>query len=160
MWRIDVRLFFYMVVVDAETGKEVRPPWLTQCSEDVEPETMLSYLQQRLGEPLHAALLSTPRHPQLTVGWIFPGETFARTGVDVPPGSNVVVTPVMRGAMVEGGGDDSFVRVRYGDETLVSMFEALADEKLRLEQAAKDGTFRSVRFLTLEPREYVPKKGR
>jgi len=52
------------------------------------------------------------------------------------------------------------VRVRYGDETLVSMFEALADEKLRLEQAAKDGTFRSVRFLTLEPREYVPKKGR
>ena len=63
--------------------------------------------------------------------------------------------------MVEGGGDDNFVTVRYGDDTLVSMFEVMADERLRLEEMANSGTgpFRSVRFLKLSPREYLPKKG-
>jgi hypothetical protein len=150
---------FYMVVVDQETGKEVRPPWFERCSEDVVPETMLSFLQQRLGDPIEAALMSTPRHPRLEVGWIFPGEAFARIGVEVPSRSNVLVTPMLRGAIVRAGGADNFVKVRYGEETLVSMFEVMADERLRLEQMANAGTgpFRSVGFLKLPPREYRPK---
>src|SRR5260370_41397677 len=73
-----MRLFVKVIPLRAGTGEPAREPRLVCCPPDVEPDTILSFLTQQLGEVIEAVWTSTEHHERLGVGWVFPGAPATR----------------------------------------------------------------------------------
>jgi hypothetical protein len=67
-----MRLFIKAIPLRAGTGEPVGEPRLLRCPPDVEPDTILSFLTQRLGEVIETVWTSTKQHKHLGIGWVFP----------------------------------------------------------------------------------------
>jgi hypothetical protein len=78
-------LFVKVIPLRAGTSEPAGEPRLLCCPPDVEPDTILSFLTQRLGEPVELVRMSTEHHERPGVGWIFPGSpaTGERDAVEV-----------------------------------------------------------------------------
>src|SRR6266702_4263583 len=68
-----MRLFVKVIPLQAGTGEPAGEARLVYCPADVEPDTVLSFLTQRLGEVIETVWTSTEHHERLGVGWVFPG---------------------------------------------------------------------------------------
>ena len=66
-------LFVKVIPLRAGTSEPAGEPRLLCCPPDVEPDTILSFLTQRLGEPVETVRTSTEHHERLGIGWVFPG---------------------------------------------------------------------------------------
>lgn len=67
-----MRLFVKVIPLRAGTGEPAGEPRLVCCPPDVEPDTILSFLTQRLGEVIETVWTSTEHHERLGIGWVFP----------------------------------------------------------------------------------------
>jgi hypothetical protein len=83
----------------------------------VEPDTILSFLTQRLGEAIETIWTSTERHERIDTGWVFPG-TPATESQDAV---EVACVPFIETA----------------DGSLQPMFEAQADQRLQFARQAE-----------------------
>ena len=68
-----MQLFVKVIPLRAGTGEPAGEPRLLCCSPDVEPDTVLSFLTQRLGEVIETVWTSTEHHIRLDIGWGFGG---------------------------------------------------------------------------------------
>jgi hypothetical protein len=68
-----MQLFVKVIPLRAGTGEPAGEPRLVCCPPDVEPDTILSFLTQQLGEVIETVWTSTEHHERLGVGWVFPG---------------------------------------------------------------------------------------
>ncbi len=66
-------LFVKVIPLRAGTGEAAGEPRLVCCPPDVEPDTVLSFLTQRLGEVIETVWTSTEHHIRLDLGWVFGG---------------------------------------------------------------------------------------
>src|SRR5215467_7720649 len=64
-------LFVKVIPLPAGTTEPAGEPCLLRCPPDVEPDTILSFLTQRLGEPVEKVCTSTEHHQRLDIGWVF-----------------------------------------------------------------------------------------
>lgn len=133
------RLWVRILPLLAGTAEPAGQPDVLPCSADVEPDTILSFLSSRLGDPVETAWTSTDRHPRLPAGWIFP------TRQTDPPGDpkELLCVPLIE---TPGGG-------------LRPMFEALADERQDMEELARTGALRKLTTIELPHRDYQPGDG-
>jgi hypothetical protein len=68
-----MQLFVKLIPLRPGTGEPTGEPRLLCCPPDVAPDTILSFLTQRLGEAIGTAWTSTGEHARLDVGWVFSG---------------------------------------------------------------------------------------
>jgi hypothetical protein len=68
-----MQLFVKVIALRAGTGECAGEPRLLCCPPGVEPDTVLSFLTQRLGEVIETVWTSTEHHLRLDIGWVFPG---------------------------------------------------------------------------------------
>jgi hypothetical protein len=68
-----MQLFVKVIPLRAGTTESAGEPRLVCCPPDVEPDTILSFLTQQLGEVIETAWITTSDHTRLPIGWIFPG---------------------------------------------------------------------------------------
>lgn len=109
-------LFVKVIPLRAGTSEPAGDPRLMPCPPDVEPDTILSFLTQGLGQPAETVWTSTEHHEHLTIGWVFPGPpvTGPQDAVEF------ACIPVIESA---GG-------------TLQPMFENQADQRRQITQLA------------------------
>src|SRR5215469_566426 len=65
-------LFVKVIPLRAGASEPAGEPRLLGCPPDVEPDTILPFLTQRLGEPAETVWTSTEHHERLSIGWVFP----------------------------------------------------------------------------------------
>jgi hypothetical protein len=65
-------LFVNVIALRAGTTEPAGEPRLLPCPPDVEPGTVLSFLTQRLGEPVELVRAPTEHHQRVGIGWVFP----------------------------------------------------------------------------------------
>jgi hypothetical protein len=65
-------LFVKVIPVRAGTSEPAGEPFLLRCPPDVGPDTIVSFLTQRLGDPVELVRMSTERRERLAIGWVFP----------------------------------------------------------------------------------------
>jgi hypothetical protein len=65
-------LFVKIIPLWAGTSEPADEPRLLRCPPDVEPDTIFSFLAQRLGAPVETVWTFTERHERLGIGWVFP----------------------------------------------------------------------------------------
>ena len=63
-----MQLFVKVIPLRAETGEPAGDPRMLRCTGDVEPDTILSFLTQRLGEVIETVWTSTEHHERLGIG--------------------------------------------------------------------------------------------
>jgi hypothetical protein len=68
-----MQLFVKVIPLRAGTGESAGEPRMLCCPPDVEPDTVLSFLTQRLGEVIETVWTSAEEHKRLDIGWVFPG---------------------------------------------------------------------------------------
>jgi hypothetical protein len=68
-----MRLIVKVIPLRAGASEPAAEPRMLACPPDVEPDTILSFLTQQLGEPIEAIWTSTERDRRIDTGWIFPG---------------------------------------------------------------------------------------
>jgi hypothetical protein len=68
-----MQLFVKVIPLQAGTSEPAGEPRLVCCPPDVEPDTVLSFLTQQLGEVIETVRTPTEHHGRLGVGWVFPG---------------------------------------------------------------------------------------
>ena len=68
-----MQLFVKVIPLRAGTGEPAGEPRLLCCPPDVEPDTVLSFLIQRLGEVIETVWTSTEHHIRMDIGWVFGG---------------------------------------------------------------------------------------
>ena len=129
-----MQLYVKVIPVIAGTSQPAGDAMLMPCPPDAEPDTVLSFLTQRFGEPIEVAWTSTARHPRLATGWIFPG-TRATT---VAPDVEFICIP----------------HIEAEDGTLQNMFELQADLRQEFEQLAADGALDSLTVVPAPQRRY------
>ena len=66
-------LFVKVIPVRAGTSEPAGEPFLLPCPPDVGPDAIVSFLTQRLGEPVELVRMSTEQGERLGIGWVFPG---------------------------------------------------------------------------------------
>jgi hypothetical protein len=66
-------LFVKVIPLRAGTSEPAGESRLLCCPPNVEPDTILSFLSQRLGKPVETVWTSTEHHERLDIGWVFPG---------------------------------------------------------------------------------------
>jgi hypothetical protein len=131
-----MQLYVKVVPLSAGTSQPAGEPLTVPCPPDVEPDTVLSFLTQKFGEPLEVAWTSTDRHPRLATGWIFPGMPATATDPEV----EYLCVP----------------HIQTSDGTLHNMFELQADQRQEFEQLAASGAFDSYTVVTAPHRSYQP----
>ena len=67
-----MQLLVKVIPLRAGTSEPVGEPRLLRCPPDVAPDTILSFLTERLGEAIDTAWTSTREHTPLAIGWVFP----------------------------------------------------------------------------------------
>jgi hypothetical protein len=70
-------LFVKVIPLRAGTSEPAGEPFLLRCPPDVGPDTIVSFLTQRLGDPVELVRMSTEPGERLGIGWIFPGALVA-----------------------------------------------------------------------------------
>jgi hypothetical protein len=68
-----MQLFIKVIPLRAGTGAPAGQPRLLACPPGVTPDTVLSFLTQRLGEVLQTAWTPTGHHQHPGIGWVFSG---------------------------------------------------------------------------------------
>jgi hypothetical protein len=61
-----------IIPLGAGTRQPAGEPRLLSCPPEVEPDTILSFLTQRLGEPVGLVWAPTEHHKPRGIGWVFP----------------------------------------------------------------------------------------
>jgi len=134
-----MQLYVNVIVVSAGTSEPAGDPMVVACPPDVAPETVLSFLTQKFGEPIDTAWTCTDQHPRITTGWVFPGEPATATD----PALEFICVPL----------------VRAGDGTLQPLFELHADQRREFDELAADGAFDGYAVAMAAPRQYQPAAG-
>jgi len=132
-----MRLFIKIIPLRAGTAEPAGEPSFLPCPADVEPDTILSFLAQRLGEVIETIWTSTERHERIDTGWVFPG-TPATESQDAV---EVACVPFIETA----------------DGSLQPMFEVQADQRLQFSQLASRGL--GYTLIRWPQREYQPTVG-
>jgi hypothetical protein len=133
-----MRLFVKVIPLRAGTSESAGDPRLLCCPPDVEPDTILSFLTQQLGEIIETAWTSTSEHTRPAIGWIFPGPPAAG------PQDAVEIACV---PFIESPGG-----------SLQPMFEAQADQRWQFAQLA-DSRRQNVTLIQQPHRTYHPAAG-
>lgn len=128
-----MRLFVKVTPLMAGTSDQWADAKLLECPADVEPDTVLSFLTQRLGALIDTAWTSTERHARLAAGWIFPSGDEAEELLCVP--------------LVEGP-----------DGSFQSMFELLADQRAEFDELLRTGKLDDYTVATLPQRTCRPER--
>lgn len=137
-----MQIYIKVIPITGGTSQQAGDSLMMPCPQDMEPDTVLSFLSQRFGEPIETAWTSTARHQRLATGWIFPGTN--ATAHD--PEIELLCVP----------------HIRTGNGTLQNMFELQADQRHEFEQLATDGALDSLAILNAPHRTYqaaVPRNG-
>jgi len=132
-----MRLFIKIIPLRAGTAEPAGEPRILPCPPDVEPDTILSFLTQRLGEVIETIWTSTERHERIDTGWVFPG-TPATESQDAV---EVACVPFIETA----------------DGSLQPMFEVQADQRLQFSQLASRGL--GYTLIRWPQRQYQPTVG-
>ena len=133
-----MRLFVKIIPLRAGTAEPVGAPRMLACPPSVEPDTILSFLIQKLGEVVEAIWTFTERHERIDIGWVFPdtSATEARDAVEL------ACVPF----------------IEIADGSLQPMFEAQADQRQEFgELAASQGL--DYRVIEQAHRAYDPATG-
>jgi hypothetical protein len=72
-WSCVVQLYVKLLPLRAGTGEPAGEPRLLCCPPDVEPDAVLSFLTQQLGEVIDTAWTFIDGHTRVAIGWVFPG---------------------------------------------------------------------------------------
>jgi len=128
-----VRLLVKIIPLSAGTAEPAGAPELRLCPPDVEPDTILSFLAGKFGDPVETAWTSTERHPRIETGWIFRSPHKGEPDRDV----EILCVP--------------FVEV---DGSLRPMYEHLADRRQEFEELASRGVFDRYTVIELPQRDY------
>jgi hypothetical protein len=113
----DMRVSVKIIPVRAGTAEPAGEPRIAACPPDVERDTILSFLTQRLGEIIETIGTSTERHGRIDTGWAFPG------------------TPATESQDAVEFACVPFIEV--ADRSLQPMFEVQADQRLQFGQQAE-----------------------
>jgi hypothetical protein len=130
-----MRLFVQVTLLKAGTYEPSAEAELMECPADVEPDTILSFLNQVFGDVIETAWTTTERHAHLACGWIF-------TGTTKNASSDVLCVLLL--AMDDG--------------TLRSMFELQADERAEFDELARSGEVDDYTIVERSHRAYEPEK--
>ena len=130
-----------ITAVKAGTGAPLGEPRWQVCPEDVDPDTLLSWLEQTFGKPVELVLTQTEVNPALPVGWFFKA---VRAEADLPSEQlELMVIP--------------FISV--GDGSQVAMFAYQAEQKAAFMNLTSTGRIEALTVIEQPQREYRPKPG-
>jgi len=110
-----MQLFVKIIPLRAGSAEPAGKPRIITCPPDVEPDTILSFLTQRMGEVIETMCTSTQRHERIDIGWIFPGP---------------------RAAQPQDAIEFACVPLMETNDGLQPMFEVQADRRLEFGQLA------------------------
>lgn len=110
-----MQLFIKIIPLRPGTAEPARQTRIAACPADVEPDTILSFLTQQLGEVIETIWTSTERHERIDTGWVFPAPGAAGREDAV----EIACVPLIQTA-----------------EGLRPMFEVQADQRLSFGQLA------------------------
>jgi hypothetical protein len=129
-----------IALVQVGSGEPLEQPEWTACPNDVEADTLLSYLTQQFGEPIEVALTSTEKNPRIVIGWFFRPPAGQLTG----PADDIelLVIPYIT---LEDGSD-------------VAMFLHQANQKELFETLAVEGKVDELTLIEQPQREYEPQQ--
>jgi len=65
------RITLQVTPVRAGSGEPIAESERIDCPLDVAPDTLLSFLTERFGEPTEVALTATEKNPRIAIGWFF-----------------------------------------------------------------------------------------
>lgn len=133
-----MRLFIKIIPLRAGTAEPAGEPRIPPCPPDMEPDTILSFLTQRLGEVIETVWTSIERHERIDTGWVFPG-TPATESQDAVEAACVPF-------------------IETADGSLQPVFEAQADQRLQFAPLAES---RGLDYTLIQrpQREYQPTTG-
>lgn len=126
-----MRLFVKVTLLLVGTPDQRGTSELLECPASVGPDTIVSYLTQKLGEVTEAAWTSTQWHPRLACGWIFGGTAEHAD-------QELLCVPL----------------VETGDGSLRPMFELLADQHAEFDELLRAGKLDDYTEIAMPHRAY------
>jgi hypothetical protein len=134
-----MQLWVKVIPLRAGTADAVGDSELLACPPDVESDTILSFLEGRIGEPVDVAWTSTDHHPQIATGWFFAARPLGQPESPV----ELLCIPFIETA----------------DGALRSLFEVLASQRQDMEALARSGALEDLTVIELPQRAYEASVG-